>query len=155
MRQIAQWQKIPFCVFAQPSKHIHPFASASSASSSAAVIGTMEMNSASPCFSLLMLIVLASRICDSLKNTFLCGSRKKKTEKHKRTGHRTVIWGVDASKRSTYNMQDLCCGFAKSKPSFSSPFWCKMHFEPKCVFSLDLSPDRDSTRMVCAKNATM
>lgn len=59
-RQIAQCQKyLSVFFFAHPAKHIYPFASASSASSSAVVIGTMEMNSASPCFSSLMLIVLA------------------------------------------------------------------------------------------------
>lgn len=72
------------------------------------------------------LLLLAYAYCSGLaylclRNTFLCGARRK-TEKHKCTGLRTVIWVVDASKRSTYNMQDLCWGFAKSKPSFSSPF---------------------------------
>lgn len=30
-----------------------------------------------------------------------------------------------------------------------------MHFELKCVFSLDLSPDKESTRAVCALNVTV
>lgn len=43
--------KIPCCYFAEPSKHIRLSASASSAGSSAVVMGAMEMNTASPRFS--------------------------------------------------------------------------------------------------------
>lgn len=74
--------------------------------SSAAVIGTMEMNSTSLRFSLLTLIVLARRI-RAHKRYFLRGAGRKTERETNARGHRTAIWLVDASKRSSHNMQDL------------------------------------------------
>lgn len=73
--------------------------------SSAAVIGTMEMNSTSLRFSVLTLIVLARHI-RAHKRYFLRGAGRKTERKTNARGHRTVIWLVDASKQCS-----LCiCG---------------------------------------------
>lgn len=77
---------------------------------------TMKMNSASPRFSLPMLIVLALSTSVPEKILFFVVPGERKREAHAQA---TVSWVADASKHSTSNMQDLHWGFAKSKPAFS------------------------------------
>lgn len=68
-------------------------------------------------------LLLAYAYCSGLE--YICawkilffvvpGERQRKTN-----AQATVSWAADASKHSASKMQDLCWGFAKSKPSFSS-----------------------------------
>lgn len=78
----------------------------------------MEMNSTSPRFSLPMLIVLALSTSVPEKILFFVAPGGKQREANAQA---TVSWAAAASKRSTYSMQDLCWGSAKSKASFSLP----------------------------------